>query len=132
MSQLVEAALNAEIGKPVLTVLEQEISILVLALDCSEQVLTAAPPAIVPSSIGLISMTFLTVCEAIQFPAVALESVATIIPPLNLNARVVVPWAILIGQFGFEASSVIARRKFVGRSIGGRANLRDSGGNESA
>ncbi len=76
-------------------------------------------------------MTFLTVCEAIQFPAVARESVATMIPPLNLNARVVVPWAILMGQLGFEASSVIARRKFAGRSTGGRANLSDSGGNES-
>lgn len=56
----------------------------------------------VPSSIGLISMTFFTVCDAIQFPAVALESVATMMPPLNLKARVVVPCAILIGQFGFE------------------------------
>lgn len=64
--------------------------------------LTAAPPAIVPSNIGLISITFLTVCEAIQFPAVALESVATMIPPLNLNAKVVVPCASLIGQLGFE------------------------------
>jgi hypothetical protein len=43
--------------------------------------LTAAPPAIVPRSVLLISMTFLTVCDAIQFPAVALESVATIMPP---------------------------------------------------
>lgn len=77
-------------------------------------------------------MTFLTVCEAIQFPAVALESVATIMPPLNLNARVVVPWAILMGQFGFEASSVMARRKFVGLSTGGRANFSDRGGSESA
>lgn len=38
-----------------------------------------------------ISITFLTVCEAIQLPAVARESVATMIPPLNLKARVVVP-----------------------------------------
>ena len=47
-------------------------------------------------------MTFFTVCEAIQLPAVALESVATMMPPLNLKANVVVPCAILIGQFGFE------------------------------
>lgn len=47
-------------------------------------------------------MTFLTVCDAIQLPAVALESVATMIPPLNLKASVVVPWAILIGQLGLE------------------------------
>lgn len=63
---------------------------------------TAAPPAMVPNNMGLISMTFLTVCEAIQFPAVALESVATMIPPLNRNAKVVVPWAILMGQLGLE------------------------------
>ena len=63
--------------------------------------LTAAPPAIVPKRVLLISMTFLTVCEAIQFPAVALESVATIMPPLKRKARVVVPCASLIGQFGF-------------------------------
>lgn len=70
---------------------------------------TAAPPAIVPRRQLLISMTFLTVWLAIQFPCVALESVATIMPPLNLKARVVVPCAILMGQFGLEWSSVIAR-----------------------
>lgn len=64
--------------------------------------LTAAPPAMVPNKLLLISITFFTVCEAIQFPAVALESVATIIPPWNLNASVVVPWAILMGQLGLE------------------------------
>ena len=77
-------------------------------------------------------MTFLTVCDAIQLPAVALESVATMMPPLKRKANVVVPWAILIGQFGLEWSSVIARRKLAGRSSGGRANLNDSGGIESA
>lgn len=30
-------------------------------------------------------------------------------PPLNLNARVVVPWAILMGQLGLLRSSVMAR-----------------------
>jgi hypothetical protein len=45
----------------------------------------------VPNKLLLISITFFTVCEAIQFPAVALESVATIIPPWNLKASVVVP-----------------------------------------
>lgn len=64
--------------------------------------LTAAPPAIVPSSIGLISMTFFTVWDAIQLPAVARESVATMMPPLNRKASVVVPCAILIGQCGLE------------------------------
>ena len=56
----------------------------------------------VPNKLLLISITFFTVCEAIQFPAVALESVATIIPPWNLKASVVVPWAILMGQLGLE------------------------------
>ena len=42
---------------------------------------TAAPPAIVPNRQLLISMTFFTVWLAIQFPAVARESVATIMPP---------------------------------------------------
>lgn len=32
-------------------------------------------------------------------------------PPWNRNARVVVPWASLIGQLGLEWSSVMARRK---------------------
>jgi hypothetical protein len=82
----------------------------------------------VPSSTELISMTFFTVCEAvavfvsicahqqqrgillpIQFPAVALESVATIMPPWKRKASVVVPCAILIGQFGLLLSSVAAR-----------------------
>jgi len=75
---------------------------------------TAAPPAIVPSKQLLISMTFLTVCDAIQFPAVALESVATIMPPWNLKARVVVPCAILMGQFGLALSSVAARSQAEG------------------
>lgn len=59
-------------------------------------------------------MTFLTVWEAIQLPAVALESVATIMPPLKRKARVVVPWASLTGQFGLAWSSVVARRKAEG------------------
>jgi len=63
---------------------------------------TAAPPAIVPKRLLLISITFLTVCDAIQLPAVALESVATIIPPLKRKASVVVPWASLMGQLGLE------------------------------
>lgn len=71
---------------------------------------TAAPPAIVPKRLLLISMTFFTVWLAIQSPAVALESVATMIPPWNRNARVVVPCASLMGQLGFAWSSVKARR----------------------
>lgn len=70
---------------------------------------SAAPPAMVPSSTLLISMTFLTVCEAIQLPAVARESVATMMPPWKRKASVVVPWAILMGQSGFARSSVAAR-----------------------
>ena len=62
----------------------------------------------------LISMTFFTVWLAIQLPAVARESVATTIPPWNRNASVVVPCAILIGQSGFAASSVTARRNAKG------------------
>ncbi len=76
-------------------------------------------------------MTFFTVCEAIQFPAVARESVATMIPPLNLKASVVVPCAILIGQFGLAWSSVVARKNAEGRATGGKANLRDSEGTVS-
>ncbi len=59
-------------------------------------------------------MTFLTVWLAIQLPAVALESVATMMPPWNLKASVVVPWASLMGQLGFAWSSVKARRKAEG------------------
>ena len=70
---------------------------------------SAAPPAMVPSRAWLISITFLTVWLAIQFPAVARESVATMMPPLKRKASVVVPWAILMGQEGLEASSVMAR-----------------------
>lgn len=66
----------------------------------------------------LISITFLTVCEAIQFPAVARESVATIIPPWKRKARVVVPWASLMGQLGLVWSSVTARRKAEGWKAG--------------
>lgn len=62
----------------------------------------------------MISMTFLTVCEAIQLPAVARESVATMIPPLKRKARVVVPWASLMGQSALRESSVAARRKAEG------------------
>jgi hypothetical protein len=54
-------------------------------------------------------MTFFTVCEAIQLPAVARESVATMMPPWKRKASVVVPWAILMGQLGFDRSSVAAR-----------------------
>jgi hypothetical protein len=75
---------------------------------------TAAPPAIVPSRQLLISMTFLTVWLAIQLPAVARESVATIMPPWKRKARVVVPWASLMGQLGLAWSSVVARRKAEG------------------
>ena len=46
----------------------------------------------------------------------ALESTATMIPPLNLKASVVVPWLILILQLGSEWSSVCRRRKEVGWS----------------
>ena len=59
-------------------------------------------------------MTFLTVCEAIQLPAVARESVATMMPSLKRKARVVVPCAILMGHDGFERSSVAARSQAEG------------------
>jgi hypothetical protein len=64
----------------------------------------------------LISITFLTVCEAIQLPAVARESVATMMPPWNRKASVVVPWAILMGHCGLERSSVAARSQEEGYS----------------
>ncbi|KAK1837272.1 hypothetical protein QBC39DRAFT_387567 [Podospora conica] len=70
---------------------------------------SAAPPAMVPSRSLLISITFLTVCEAIQLPAVARESVATMMPPWKRKASVVVPWAILMGHEGLERSSEAAR-----------------------
>lgn len=54
---------------------------------------SAAPPAIVPRRKGLISMTFLTVPEAMYAPMVERESTLTIIPPFHLKARVVVPLA---------------------------------------
>ena len=69
----------------------------------------------------------MTVCEAIQLPAVARESTATIIPPSKRNARVVVPWASLIWQSGLTVSSICARRKEVGFAIGGRENVGTDG-----
>ena len=63
----------------------------------------------------------MTVCEAIQLPAVARESTATIIPPWKRNAKVVVPWAILILQSGLTESSVWALKKSAGWEIGGMA-----------
>lgn len=81
----------------------------------------------VPSKQLLISMTFFTVWLAIQSPAVALESVATTMPPLWRKARVVVPWAILMGHCGLEWSSVMARNHCEGEAVGGRANCNDSG-----
>jgi hypothetical protein len=45
----------------------------------------------VPSKWLLISMTFLTVWLAIQLPAVARESVHTMMPPWKRKASVVVP-----------------------------------------
>ncbi|KAK4242354.1 glycoprotease family-domain-containing protein [Achaetomium macrosporum] len=70
---------------------------------------SAAPPAMVPRRSELISITFFTVWLAIQLPAVARESVATMMPPWKRNASVVVPCAILIGHDGLERSSVAAR-----------------------
>ena len=67
-----------------------------------------------PSRTLLTSMTFLTVWEAIQLPAVARESVATMMPPWKRKARVVVPWASLMGQSGLERSSVAARSQDAG------------------
>jgi len=53
-------------------------------------------------------------------------------PPLNLKASVVVPWAILIGQLGLLWSSVIARSHDAEEATGGSAKLRESGGVASA
>ena len=47
----------------------------------------------VPSRKGLISITFLTVPDAMYAPIVDRESTDTMIPSLNLNASVVVPLA---------------------------------------
>lgn len=90
MAEFVESTLYTQVCQPVLTILQTWSA--VSPFDCwSVSILTAAPPAMVPNNIGLISMTFFTVCDAIQLPAVALESVATIMPPLNRKANVVVP-----------------------------------------
>ena len=59
----------------------------------SQKLQSAAPPAIVPNKNGLISIIFFTVPLAIYAPIVDRESTDTIIPPSNLNARVVVPLA---------------------------------------
>jgi hypothetical protein len=58
----------------------------------------------VPSRWLLISMTFLTVWLAIQLPAVARESVHTMMPPWKRKASVVVPCATLMGHSGCELS----------------------------
>merc|ERR1719181_1218628 len=59
----------------------------------SHKAQSAAPPAIVPNKKGLISITFLTVCDAMYGPIVLLESTEMMTPPLNLKANVVVPFA---------------------------------------
>ena len=64
----------------------------------------------VPSRQLLISMTFLTVWLAIQSPAEARESVATIMPPWKRKARVVVPWASLMGHDGLVLSGSVRVR----------------------
>ena len=59
----------------------------------SQKEQSAAPPAMVPKRKGLISITFLTVPDAMYDPIVDRESTEIIIPPSNLNAKVVVPLA---------------------------------------
>merc|ERR1740123_1757420 len=59
----------------------------------SQKEQSAAPPAMVPRRNGLISMTFLTVWDAMYGPIVDRESTLMMTPPSNLNASVVVPLA---------------------------------------
>jgi len=73
----------------------------------SQYAQSAAPPAIVPSKYGLISITFFTVCEAMYAPDVALESTAITTPPWYLNPSVVVPCAIWILVAVWSARNVI-------------------------
>lgn len=56
-------------------------------------------------------MTFLTVPLAMYEPAVALESTATAIPPLNLNANVVVPWDSLMRACLFDESTSVSEAR---------------------
>jgi len=81
---------------------------------------SAAPPAIVPSRKGLISMTFLTVCEAMYAPADARESTATTTPALYLKARVVVPCTI------FTRLSAPSQRCCGSGSIGAACSMSSS------
>jgi hypothetical protein len=52
---------------------------------------SAAPPAMVASLLGLISITLRTVYELTKLPMVARESTASRTPSLKTNPRVVVP-----------------------------------------
>lgn len=94
----------------------------------SQYTQSAAPPAIVaennswtrnisdsyteiiPSKKLLISIIFLTVCEPIKSPPVALESTESTTPPWYLKPRVVVPWSNLI-LISLPDSSVLNRPK---------------------
>ena len=53
---------------------------------------SAAPPAMVPSKYGLISITFFTVWDEMYGPCDARESTAMITPPSKMKPNVVVPW----------------------------------------
>ena len=52
---------------------------------------SAAPPAMVPSRYGLISITFLTVCDEMYGPWEARESTAMTTPCSKMKPSVVVP-----------------------------------------
>jgi hypothetical protein len=75
-----------------------------IATYFSQNIQSAAPPAIVPRRKSLISMTFLTLFEEMKAPIVALASTATNTPSLNSKARVVVPFAksVSFGAFSFR------------------------------
>merc|ERR1719240_1826301 len=76
-----------------------------MATYCSQNIQSAAPPAIVPSKKSFISITFLTLLELMNAPIVALASTATKTPSLNSNANVVVPLAksVIFGAIVFKA-----------------------------
>jgi hypothetical protein len=74
----------------------------------------------VPRRKGLISIIFLTVWDAMYAPIVDRESTDTIIPSLNLNARVVVPLAnftVWLESAAPDADAKLLRQKCAGCGV---------------
>lgn len=69
-------------------------------------------------------MILRTVSEELKVPMEALESTATMIPPLYLNARVVVPFLKSISCFSFPAALFRSTPKPIESSPGANSNLK--------